>query len=45
MPLFLGLQRWFTFDDKTPFPGAKAIVYVLYVYVLVYFFFLNLGEM
>ena len=35
MPLFLGLQRWFTFDDKTPFPGAKAILYVLYVYVYV----------
>ena len=25
MPLLLGRQCWSSFDDKTPFPGAKAI--------------------
>ena len=24
MPFFLGRQCWYLFDDKTPFPGAKA---------------------
>ena len=26
MPLFLGHQCWYFFDQKTPFPGAKAIL-------------------
>ena len=38
MPLFLGRQCWYFFDDKTPFPGAKAILSMLYVYVLACFF-------
>lgn len=39
MTLFLGCQCWYAFDDKTSFPGAGAILYVLYVYALVWFFF------
>ena len=26
MPPFLGHQCWYAFNDKTPFPGAKAIL-------------------
>ena len=26
MPPFLGCQCWSSFDDKTPFPGARAIL-------------------
>ena len=26
MPFFLGSQCWFSFDDKTPFPGVKAML-------------------
>ena len=26
MPLFLGRQCWFSFNDKTPFLGAKAML-------------------
>ena len=42
-------MRWYSFDDETPFPGAKAVCvqpYRLYVYSLVFFFFFwNLEEM
>ena len=39
MPPFLGRQRWSSFDNTTPFPGAKTLLYVLYMYVLVCWFF------
>ena len=26
MPPFLGHKRWYPFDNKTPFPGVKAIL-------------------
>ena len=39
MPLFLGCQCWFSLDDKTPFPGTKAMLDMLYVHVLVCFVF------
>ena len=38
MPLFLGRQCWSSVDDKTPFPGSKAMLDMLYVHVLVCFF-------
>ena len=41
MPPFLGGQSWYSFDDKTPIPGAKAI---LAVYLLICFFFETLKE-
>ena len=37
MPLLLGRLCWSSFDEKIPFPGAKALLYVLYTYMLVCF--------
>ena len=37
-------MRWYSFDDETLFPGAKAISYRLYVYSLVFFFFETLKK-
>ena len=43
MPPFLGHQCWSSFDDKAPFPGAKAILTAVYmlIYCVVFFFFLE----
>ena len=38
MPLYLVHQCWYSFDDTTPFPGAKAILPCC-VHVGLFFFF------
>ena len=43
MSLFLRHQRWSCFNDKTPFPGANAILthHVLAGLFFFFFFFLS----
>ena len=43
MPFFLGSQCWFSFDDKTPFPGVKAML-TCYVCTGPFFFFETLKK-
>ena len=38
MPLFLGHQCWASFNDKTPFPGAKATLTCCVLAGLFFFF-------
>ena len=39
MPLYLVHQCWYSFDDKTSFPGAKAILTCCVCAGLFFFFF------
>lgn len=39
MPLFLGCQCWYSFNDKTPFPDAKTTLTPCAHANLFFFFF------
>ena len=41
---FSGCQCWYSFKNKIPFPGAKAITDFLCTFWSVLFFFLTLKE-
>lgn len=43
MPLFLGCQCWYSFNDKTPFPDAKTTLTPC-AHANLFFFFLNLKD-
>ena len=44
MPPFLGHQCWSSFDDKAPFPGAKAILTAVYMLIYCVFFCFFFGN-